>query len=137
MLRVLISVAMSAFIGTYFWNIPETQTQELIGALMFITAFPVMLTIAAVISHITAFTTPHIYQVPIFLEERAIFVRERSNGAYRVSAWFMANTLASLIPMILTAILTTSAVYFSIGLNPEYYRYLYLILLMFSALLVS
>lgn len=34
--------------------------------------------------------------IPSFLEERAVFVRERANGLYGPGAYLFANTLASM-----------------------------------------
>lgn len=47
-MRLLVSVVMPAFIGTYFWKIPPTEAQELIGWLMLITGFVGMLAVAMV-----------------------------------------------------------------------------------------
>lgn len=51
--------------------------------------------------------------------ERNIMLRERSAGAYRVSAYFVAKTIGDMIFQILSPILYTCIVYYNIGFQSE------------------
>src|SRR4051812_10325664 len=51
--------------------------------------------------------------------ERPIFVRERANGMYRTSAYFIAKTVCDVIPMrVIPPVIMSSVTYFMMGLHP-------------------
>ena len=52
-----------------------------------------------------------------FPEERAVFLREYSNGMYGVKTYFFAKVMADIPNMILIPIFYGSIIYFAIGLN--------------------
>ena len=55
--------------------------------------------------------------LPFFMMERPTFLRERTNGAYGVGAWTVANFLCSLPGLALISILSTVCVVPLAGLN--------------------
>jgi len=56
--------------------------------------------------------------IPAFLEERAVFVRERANGLYGPGSYLLANTLAVLPFLFACTLLFTLICYWAIGLHP-------------------
>ncbi|KZP14385.1 P-loop containing nucleoside triphosphate hydrolase protein [Athelia psychrophila] len=55
--------------------------------------------------------------IPAFLEERAVFIRERSNGLYGPAAYVLANTIA-VVPFLFACTLLFSLIaYWAIGLR--------------------
>lgn len=65
--------------------------------------------------------------IPAFLEERAVFIRERANGLYGPGAWVIANTI-TVVPFLFACTLLFSVIsYFAIGLHPggvPFFRFL-------------
>ena len=55
--------------------------------------------------------------LPFFMMERPTFLRERTNGAYGVGAWVVANFLCSLPGLAVISILSTLCVVPLAGLN--------------------
>ncbi|PRP76492.1 ATP-binding cassette sub-family G member 2-like, partial [Planoprotostelium fungivorum] len=54
----------------------------------------------------------------VFYNERSIFVRERANGMYTTSAYFVARAICDIIPMrVLPTIILGSTTYFMIGMD--------------------
>jgi len=54
--------------------------------------------------------------IDIFYEERILFLRERANGMYRTSSYFLAKTFCDLLPMrIVPALLLGCITYFMVG----------------------
>lgn len=65
--------------------------------------------------------------IPAFLEERAVFVRERMNGLYGPGAYVLANSLCTLPYLFICALLFAVLSYWSIGLHPgaeHFFRFL-------------
>ncbi|GAA5973014.1 hypothetical protein JCM11641_000365 [Rhodosporidiobolus odoratus] len=75
--------------------------------------------------------------IPAFLEERAVFIRERANGLYRPAEYLLALTIVSLPFLFVCATVFTLIIYWSIGMNPgadHFFRFLiYLFLALFAA----
>lgn len=57
--------------------------------------------------------------LPIFLEERSIYTREHSRGAYRVVSYALCNFLIYVPVCIIMSVAFTSVSYFMIDLPPE------------------
>lgn len=55
--------------------------------------------------------------LPAFIEDRVLFVRERMNGAYRVGAYALAQTLVGIPFVLLIAVLFSGIAYFLVGLK--------------------
>lgn len=75
--------------------------------------------------------------LPVFLNERQIFIRETSRGAYRVSAYVMAQALVILPFMFCLAVLFASISYFMVGLVKEAGAFFFFILILFLTLAVA
>jgi len=75
--------------------------------------------------------------IPAFLEERGVFIRERSNGLYGPGAYVLANTIA-VVPFLFACTFLFSVIsYWAIGLHPgarAFFRFtLYLFLAVMAA----
>ncbi|KAJ8543020.1 hypothetical protein K7X08_005543 [Anisodus acutangulus] len=75
--------------------------------------------------------------LPIFLQERAIFMRETSRGAYRVSSYIVANTFVFLPFLLMVALLYTVPVYWLVGLRRNMDGFLYFVMVVWMVLLMS
>jgi len=65
--------------------------------------------------------------IPSFLEERAVFMRERNNGLYGPGVYVIANSLVNIPFLFLCAVLFCVISYWAIGLHPganEFFRFL-------------
>ncbi|BGP05738.1 hypothetical protein JCM10049v2_001551 [Rhodotorula toruloides] len=65
--------------------------------------------------------------IPSFLEERAVFIRERANGLYSPAQYLLATTLVSLPFLFVCAAAFTLIIYWAIGMNPgatHFFRFL-------------
>lgn len=80
--------------------------------------------------------------IPGFLEERAVFKKERANGLYGEVAFVLSNTLVSAPFLFACAVLFSVISYFAIGLHPgagaffRFLAFLYLSLLCAEAQVV-
>eukprot|EP00897_Mesotaenium_endlicherianum_P001005 jgi/Mesen1/10905/ME000095S10239 len=54
--------------------------------------------------------------LPVFLDERQVFIRETSRGAYRASSYVVANALVFLPFLLLLALLFSGITYYLVGL---------------------
>lgn len=57
--------------------------------------------------------------VPAFLEDRAVFVKERANGLYGPTAFLVANFIIGLPYLFLISVLFSVVSYWLINLRPE------------------
>jgi len=108
--RVFMYFLLALMMGTLFFQISFQQSsiEDRISVLFFSVAFLTFMSIAA---------------VPAFIEDKLLFVRERMNGAYRVSAYVIAHTLIS-IPFVVAIALTFSVTaYFLVGLKSSGFGY--------------
>ncbi|GAA6021383.1 hypothetical protein JCM8202_003594 [Rhodotorula sphaerocarpa] len=75
--------------------------------------------------------------IPAFLEERAVFIRERANGLYTPGHYHLATTLVSMPFLFFCALAYTLMIYWAIPMNPgatHFFRFLvYLYLALFAA----
>ncbi|POY71944.1 hypothetical protein BMF94_5027 [Rhodotorula taiwanensis] len=75
--------------------------------------------------------------IPAFLEERAVFIRERANGLYTPGHYHLATTLVSMPFLFFCALFYTLIIYWAIPMNPgatHFFRFLlYLFLALFAA----
>ncbi|KAF8316101.1 P-loop containing nucleoside triphosphate hydrolase protein [Clavulina sp. PMI_390] len=65
--------------------------------------------------------------IPSFLEERAVFMRERNNGLYGPGAYVIANSLVNIPFLFMCATLFVVICYWAIGLHPgvnQFFRFL-------------
>jgi len=57
--------------------------------------------------------------IDTFYEERSLFLRERANGMYRTSSYFLAKTICDLLPMrIIPPLLLGCISYYMVGFRP-------------------
>ncbi|XP_042513693.1 ABC transporter G family member 5-like [Macadamia integrifolia] len=72
--------------------------------------------------------------LPIFLQERVIFMKETSCGSYRVSSYVIANGLVFLPFLLILAFLFSAPLYWLVGLNPSFTAFMYFVLLIWLIL---
>jgi len=120
--RILMYFMLALMMGTLFFQISFQQDaiEDRISVLFFSVAFLTFMSIAA---------------VPSFIEDKLLFVRERMNGAYRVSAYAMAQTFITIPFVALIGVTFTITAYFLIGLKNSGFGYFLLDLIL--ALLVA
>src|SRR5205823_5509834 len=75
--------------------------------------------------------------IPGFLEERAVFQRERANGFYSVAPYVVANTITSIPFVAIIAIVFSAVCYPMVGLNPGTSNAVLFCVYLFLALLVA
>ncbi|XP_016437027.2 ABC transporter G family member 10-like [Nicotiana tabacum] len=75
--------------------------------------------------------------LPIFLQERRIFMRETSRGAYRVSSYVVANTFVFLPFLLMVGLLYTVPVYWLVGLRRNMDGFLYFAMVVWMVVLMS
>jgi len=113
---------LGLLVGGVFWQVrADLQgVQDRAGSIFFVIA---ILSFGALSS------------IDTFFHERSIFVRERANGMYSTSAYFVAKTLCDIVPMrVLPPIILGSIVYYMIGLHPGWIHFL---IFEFTLLMVS
>ncbi|XP_043698133.1 ABC transporter G family member 5-like [Telopea speciosissima] len=72
--------------------------------------------------------------LPIFLQEREIFMKETSCGSYRVSSYVIANGLVFLPFLLILAFLFSAPLYWLVGLNRSFTAFMYFLLLIWLIL---
>ncbi|GFP79617.1 ABC transporter g family member 10 [Phtheirospermum japonicum] len=75
--------------------------------------------------------------LPIFLQERRIFMRETSRGAYRVSSYVIANTIVFFPFLLLVGFLYSGPAYWLIGLRRDVDGFFYFALVVWMVVLMS
>jgi len=102
---VLISVGMGVMLATIWIHLGTSSDNinDRLSVFFFSVAFLGFMSVAG---------------IPAFLEERAVFVRERANGLYGPGAYVLANTIAG-VPFLFTCVLFFTVIsYWAIGLHP-------------------
>ncbi|KAL2644833.1 hypothetical protein R1flu_012420 [Riccia fluitans] len=90
---------------------------------------------AGCMSYVVGFLTfMSIGGFPSFVEDMKVFSRERLNGHYGVAAFVIGNTLSSVPFLFLISIVSSSIVYFMVGLHPGVVHFIYFVLLLFASL---
>ncbi|KAG8386402.1 hypothetical protein BUALT_Bualt03G0145100 [Buddleja alternifolia] len=75
--------------------------------------------------------------LPIFLQERRIFMRETLRGAYRVSSYVIANAIVFSPFLLMIGLLYSTPVYWLVGLRPDIDGFLYFTLVVSMVILMS
>jgi ABC-type multidrug transport system permease subunit len=130
-------VGMALLLGSCYWKLSETQThiQDRISLLFFACAFLTFMSIAAFPSCKDSSTYWHLlYSV---IEDRLLFVRERANGYYRVSAFALSHSLVQLPFTLIMSLSFTLIAYWMIDLNDKTDHFWYFMLLLWGGLYVS
>jgi len=125
-LQYSLTTALSLLIGGIFYHLTLdlSGVQDRAGCLFFSIA---LLSFGSMSS------------IDTFYEERSLFLRERANGMYRTSSYFLAKTLCDLLPMrIVPPILLGCITYFMVGLRPGFDHFIwYLITLILTSLVAG
>lgn len=126
-LRMALYVVLSIMIGTVWIRIgandPKSSVvQDLVGALFFIAAFMVFMSVSV---------------MPAFIEEKAVFIRERANGTYRVSAYNLAHFLVDIPFIMLLAVVCGSITYWLVGFNPGAEQFVFFLVDLFLSFFVA
>lgn len=123
-LRLAMYVALSIMIGTVWLRIGNKSdvVVDIVGVLFFVAAFMVFMSVSV---------------LPAFLEEKAVFVRERANGAYGVMPFVVAHTIVDAPFMFLQSLVCGGIVYWLVGLNAAADRFFFFILDLFLSFMVA
>lgn len=123
-LRFAMYIALSILIGTAWLDVGDDEEAilNIINSIFFISAFMVFMSISV---------------LPAFLEEKAVFIKERANGAYSVTAFSVAHLVVDLPPLFLLALVNGTICYFILGYNSDTDRYLFFILDLFLSFAVA
>eukprot|EP00026_Physarum_polycephalum_P002228 Phypoly_transcript_02233.p1 GENE.Phypoly_transcript_02233~~Phypoly_transcript_02233.p1 ORF type:complete len:928 (+),score=87.47 Phypoly_transcript_02233:85-2784(+) len=100
-----IYVVVALMLGGLYWHISDDLShggmQNRMGSLFFLVC-------------LLAFGS--ITSIDLFFSERLLFLRERANGCYRTSAYFLAKAVSDLIPMrVIPPLILGATVYYMIG----------------------
>ncbi|KAJ8656456.1 hypothetical protein O0I10_007779 [Lichtheimia ornata] len=104
--HITCSTLLGVLLGTLFWQVDVdlSGVQNRLGVLFFMCALLGFASTSA---------------LSMFNRERLIFMRERENGYYSASSYFIAKLLFDLIPLrVFPPLLMGSTSYYMIGLNP-------------------
>lgn len=124
--RVIQALLTGIVLGTIFINIANDQGDLALQARIGFFAFSLTFLLSS--------TTEGL---PIFLQERRIFMRETSRGAYRVSSYVISNTLIFIPFLLMVALLYTTPVYWLVGLRREADGFFYFALVVWMVILMS
>ena len=104
--RFFMYVALSLVIGLMYLNLGDDYgpkaVNSRINVLFFVAAFLVFMSVAV---------------LPFFIQERAVFLRERTNGAYGTFTYVISNFLCSLPGLFIISLFSTICVVLLSGLN--------------------
>lgn len=105
-IRVAMYMGLAVMMGTVWLQLSTIQKdiQSFVNALFFGSAFLSFMAVA---------------YVPAFLEDRAIFVKERANGLYGPLSFVVSNFLIGLPFLFLISILFATATYWLISFRPD------------------
>ncbi|ERN13913.1 ABC transporter G family member 10 [Amborella trichopoda] len=122
--RTLQALVAGFGLGTIFLNIGygEAGMQEKVGFFAFSLTF------------LLSSTTEGL---PIYLQERKILTRETSRGAYRVSAYVIANALVFIPFLLMVALLYSIPVYWLVGLRKGFPAFTYFVGVVWLVLLMA
>lgn len=120
-LRLGMYVGLCVALGTIYFDLSKSWSEASArGGLIFFT--------------VSFLTFMSVSGFPAFVDDMAVFVRERLNGYYGVAAYTAANTVSSLPFLAVMAILCTLVVYYLSGLNSDSGRVGYFMLNLWVAL---
>lgn len=122
--RLVIQCASSLVLGTLFFRIGYTP-------------FGVQARVSYIIYVISGILFTSTQTLPVFLEERLIFVRETSRGAYRTSAFVVAQQLVYAPFFLLLAVAFCAISYFMVGMAAGTEPFLFFVFSVWLVLLVA
>ncbi|KAL4150304.1 hypothetical protein PRNP1_009708 [Phytophthora ramorum] len=118
-IRLFMYFCLSFMVGTMYLSTNNELTEEdLVPLLFYVQAFLVFMSVAV---------------LPFFIEQRAVFARERANSSLSVVSYVCANFLATLPGIFVIAVMSTALVVLLAGLN----AFEYFLLNLFLSLVVS
>jgi ABC-type multidrug transport system ATPase subunit len=118
-IRLFMYFCLSFMVGTMYLSTNDDLTEEdLVPLLFYVQAFLVFMSVAV---------------LPFFIEQRAVFARERANSSLSVVSYVCANFLATLPGIFLIAVMSTALVVLLAGLN----AFEYFLLNLFLSLVVA
>ncbi|GLC35641.1 hypothetical protein PLESTB_000000400 [Pleodorina starrii] len=122
-LRLGMYVMLCICIGTIYLKLGHdwVGTYSRASMMFFVVAFLTFMSIAG---------------FPAFVEDMAVFIRERLNGYYSVGTFALANTLASAPFIFGIAIISSAIVYWLVGLNDNGDRFVFFFVNLYVSLTV-
>ncbi|GFR44953.1 hypothetical protein Agub_g6261 [Astrephomene gubernaculifera] len=122
-LRLGMYIMLCICIGTIYYHLDASWvgTYSRASMVFFVVAFLTFMSIAG---------------FPAFVEDMAVFIRERLNGYYSVATFAIANTLASTPFIFGIAVLSSAVVYWLVDLNDSGDRFVYFFVNLFVSLTV-
>lgn len=123
-MRFVMYILLTILIGTVWLQLGTSASviSDTSGALFCVSAFMCLLSVAV---------------IPLFLEERAMFSRERANGSYSTLSYAIAQFVVEIPFLFLIALVCSSIVYWLVGFTPGANRFFIFVANLFMALLVS
>mmetsp|Transcript_16299 Transcript_16299/g.67553 ORF Transcript_16299/g.67553 Transcript_16299/m.67553 type:complete len:684 (-) Transcript_16299:1755-3806(-) len=123
-MRVGMYCLLALFNGTVWLRIDRGSCNafDVTGALFFILAFMVFMSISV---------------LPSYIDERYLVMQERANGAYHVVPFNVAHTIMGFIMAAVLAIPAGTINYWLVGFNSDFGRYCFFILNLFLTLAVA
>ncbi|KAK4546592.1 hypothetical protein LTR36_001809 [Oleoguttula mirabilis] len=123
-IRVAMYLGLAIMMGTVWLRLSPNQAniQPFINAIFFGSAFMSFMAVA---------------YVPAFLEDRAIFVKERENGLYGPSVFLVSNFIIGLPYLFLISVLFSIIAYWLANLNPTAHSFFMWVMWLFLDLLAA
>lgn len=123
-LRMAMYFFLSILIGTVWLQLGNSAKviNSYNGALFYTTAFMIFMSISV---------------LPMYLEERNVFIRERSNASYGVTAYLLSHFVFELPFVFLLSLICSSTVYWLVGLFPDPNRFFIFVANLFMGLMVA
>ncbi|XP_021863612.2 ABC transporter G family member 1 [Spinacia oleracea] len=122
-LRLAIYITLGLGLGTLFYDMGHSygSIQARGSLLMFVASYLTFMTIGG---------------FPSFVEDMKVFKRERLNGHYSTTSFVVGNTLSAVPFLLLVAFIPGTIAYFLPGLQREYEKFAYFILVLFACMLL-
>ncbi|KAH6780888.1 ABC-2 type transporter family protein [Perilla frutescens var. hirtella] len=124
--RVVQAVVVGSILGTVYMNVSDDGGKVSLQTRLGFFAFS--------LSFLLSSTTEGL---PIFLQERRIFMRESERGAYRVSSYVIANTVVFFPFLLMIGLLYSAPAYWLVGLRREVDGFVYFALVVWMVVLMS
>lgn len=121
----VVSILISILLSYIYFNLKNDffGLQNRIGFYTFIT-------ITLALSSMTS--------LELFLSEKELFIKERSNGYYRTSAYYLSKILFDSIPLrVIPPLIIGSICYWTLGLKNNYYDFFFFLIIIIVFSLIS
>ncbi|CAN4102943.1 unnamed protein product [Withania somnifera] len=124
--RIIQALVAGFILGSIFMNVDNNLGQVALQTRLGFFAFSLTFLLSSMTEGL-----------PIFLQERTIFMRETAKGAYRVSSYVVANTFVFLPFLLMVGLLYTVPVYWLVGLRQNMDGFLYFAMVVWLVVLMS